>query len=126
MARFRIEGMAPLELGPKLGGCFRGSLHLLRIAAGPLPKPREITYFHLDHQSLTLQSPLLPPVFSINLVSRRTRPLDRDLHMSYTVSAATLAPVIASISTPVRPCRLTRQSMIASSPSMRTSMLQSS
>src|SRR5690606_4675055 len=52
-----------------------------------------------------------PPDFSISFNSLITISGDSDLHMSYTVSAATEAPVKASISTPVLPETVTVQSM---------------
>eukprot|EP00658_Telonema_sp_P-2_P068309 TRINITY_DN57241_c0_g1_i1.p1 TRINITY_DN57241_c0_g1~~TRINITY_DN57241_c0_g1_i1.p1 ORF type:complete len:112 (+),score=6.67 TRINITY_DN57241_c0_g1_i1:238-573(+) len=55
---------------------------------------------------ISLQSQLswmsdFPPVLESNLVCWITISCDMALHMSYTVSAATEAPVRASISTPV-------------------------
>ncbi len=61
---------------------------------------------HLDcHQSDPgrFQSPLLPPLLCISRMLSIVMPRSADLHMSYTVSAATDAAVSASISTPVWP-----------------------
>mmetsp|Transcript_23734 Transcript_23734/g.72548 ORF Transcript_23734/g.72548 Transcript_23734/m.72548 type:complete len:270 (+) Transcript_23734:511-1320(+) len=54
-------------------------------------------------QPAARHSPDLPPDLRRSLTSRTTMPFDAALHMSYTVSAATAAALIASISTPVPP-----------------------
>ena len=51
--------------------------------------------------SSAIHTPDLPPVLLSNRMSVMRIPLCAALHMSYTVSAATLAAVSASISTPV-------------------------
>src|ERR1700722_10248765 len=54
-----------------------------------------------------VKSPDLPPDLWVRRTASMRMPRSTDLHMSYTVSAATEAAVSASISTPVCPVVLT-------------------
>src|SRR5690606_34270468 len=78
-----------------------GGVDLLALTAGGLAQRCEVQQHHPGHQP-TFPKSRLPPCLPSSLAGPRTMACDSALVMSYTVSAATVAPVRASISTPVR------------------------
>ena len=78
------------------------------LAAGPLVADGDhcCCVCHICH-SFRSKSPWTPPVFLIRRMSVMTMSFCTALHISYTVKAAVLTAVRASISTPVRPSQET-------------------
>src|SRR5579883_1276840 len=71
------------------------------VAAGGVAQRGEVQHAIVHGSALPARTRRLPPDFSSSLTLAISISCDSALHMSYTVSAATVAPVSASISTPV-------------------------
>src|SRR5690606_14336824 len=95
------QAMAGGGLGVQRGQVGGGGVDLLALTAGGLAQRCEVQQHHPGHQP-TFPKSRLPPCLPSSLAGPRTMACDSALVMSYTVSAATVAPVRASISTPVR------------------------